>query len=111
MMLISTPAIAPLYLFMGCLSLLSSPVCLDIHWHARSKDAALKIGGKIQEGGVEGIKRSSSGTTFSASALVAMAGKGPSKMEQLAKEQLAKTDEHIQATRDLKEAMEITVTA
>lgn len=71
---------------------------------ARSKDAALKIGGKIQEGGVEGVKRSSSGTTFSAAALVAMGGKGPSKMEQIGQQQLVKMDKQIEQLGEIKKA-------
>ena len=56
----------------------------------------MQIRQRIQEGAPRGLKRSSSGATFSASALLAMAGKGPSKMEQIGQQQLAKMDQQIE---------------
>ena len=83
---------------------LANAAALRAEADARSKDAALKIEKRIQDGGAEGLKRSSSGTTFSASALVAMGGKGPSKMEQIGQQQLVKMDKQIEKLDEIKKA-------
>lgn len=84
---------------------LAKAAALRAQSDADGKAAALKIEQRVREGGVEGVKRSSSGATFSASALVAMAARGETKLEKIGQQQLAKLDEQIAATRDLADAL------
>lgn len=75
---------------------------------AATRGATADVEAKIIDGAKLAKERANGGgATFSAAALVALGGRGPSRIERLAQEQLAKTDEQIEAIRDVERAVSL----